>query len=160
MDASLDLEVELRDAAGNPVRALAGAPAAWRDAGGRFHLTGQDRVRFDPAYWNPARFPVPEGVLDLPPNRQHSLVAILRVRCGGLQASIEQRVSYPPGEPDPATDGLHLVDLVVETNLSGGPERNVGGMGDDPRQPSTWAAPRINVSATEVSVGSFWRGVL
>ncbi len=148
MDASLDLEVKLRDAAGNPVRALAGAPAAWRDAGGCFHLTGQDRVRFDPAYWNPARFPVPEGVLDLAANRQHPLVAILRVRCGGLQASIEQRISYPPGGPDPATGGLHLVDLVVETNLSGGSERNVGGMGDDPRRPSTWAAPRISVSAT------------
>ncbi|MBN2133300.1 MAG: ankyrin repeat domain-containing protein [Sedimentisphaerales bacterium] len=148
MDAQLDLELELRDAAGNPVRAVAAAPAAWRDGAGHFRLTGQDRVRFDPAYWNPSRFLVPEGVLDLPANRQHPLRATLRVRCGGLHASIEQRIAYPPGDQDPAAGGLHLVDLVTETNVSNGPERNVAGMGDDPRRPSTWAAPRIHVSAT------------
>jgi hypothetical protein len=148
MDAQLDIELELHDAARKPVRAVATAPAAWRDSAGHFRFTAQDRVRFDPVYWNPARFLVPEGVLDLPANRQHQLLAHLRVRCGGLHASIEQQITYPPSDHDPATGGLHLVDLVTETNLSGGPERNIGGMGDDPRRPNTGVVPRIDVSAT------------
>ncbi len=147
MDTQLDVELELRDAGRNPVRALAAAPVAWRDSTGHFRYTAQDRVRFDPVYWNPARILVPEGVLDLPANRQHQLLATLRVRCGGLHASIEQQIAYPPGDHDPTTGGLHLVDLVTETNLGGGPERNIGGMGDDPRRPNTGVVPRIGVSA-------------
>ncbi|MDI6451809.1 ankyrin repeat domain-containing protein [Anaerobaca lacustris] len=148
MDAQLTVEFELHDAARNPVRAVSTAPTAWRDSAGHFRFTAQDRVRFDPAYWNPARILVPEGVLDLPADRRHHLLAILRVSCDGLHARIEQQISYPPSDSEAASGGLHLIDLVTETNVSGGPERNIGGMGDDPRQPSTWAAPRIGVSAT------------
>lgn len=148
LNAPLDVTLEWRDAARHPVRALADAPAAWRDAAGYVRFTARDQVRFDPAYWNPARFLMPEGVLDLPANRRHQLLAILRVSCDGLCASIEQQISYPPDGSDAASGGLHLVDFVAEANLSGGPERNIGGMGDDPRQPSRSVAPRIRVSAT------------
>ncbi|MGD8452130.1 MAG: ankyrin repeat domain-containing protein [Phycisphaerae bacterium] len=144
----IEAEIRIRDADGRPVPVRADAPADFRDADGHFLFTQRADVQYEATKWDPARFAVPTDILDLPTGRKHTLWVSLRLRSGGLQASIAQQIIYPPDSNEPEARGLQLSDPVTESTTDDGPERNVAGMGDDPRQQGGWAVPHLRISAT------------